>query len=74
MTISIEQRFIALERDINRLLDKLTEAATTTDAEEYRNSYEVEMKDLVIRANRLEEAVKALTEKHKIVLREKISE
>jgi hypothetical protein len=71
---SVEDRLIKLEEDLNRLMQRLMDAAITEDAEEYRLLHESRIDDLGDRAKRLEELVSALQTKHIIAAREKVSE
>lgn len=74
MSVSTEERLIKLEEDLNRLMQKLMDAAVTEDAEQYRMLHEGKMDDLIHRAKRIEKTLEALKTKHVIAAREKISE
>lgn len=65
-----EERLQALERDVSRLLERVSEAATVDTAEDYREVHEATWEDLLTRVLRVERALQALEEKHKAVEKE----
>jgi hypothetical protein len=65
--VTVDQRLSSIEEDINRIMEKLQEAATVNDGSEYNTRNEELLNDVVNRLQRVEERLDALIYKHNIV-------
>ena len=66
MTATIEERFEAIEADINRIMEQLQEAATVDSAASFATITDEELQVLLNRIKRLEDRILALRYKRQV--------
>jgi len=67
MAVTIDERFEAIEADVNRIMEQLQEATTVDDASDYASLTDEEVQALLNRMKRLEDRILALKYKRQVV-------